>query len=63
MRPDSPNANSPTPEWAKKGVTIVRVPGDKQRYEFADYQKYLEFMDELEERRGSLVGVNVARRA
>ena len=60
---DRPNTK-PTPEWAKKGVTIVRVPGEKPR-EFPDYQEYLLFMGELETRLrpDELNGVYVARRA
>jgi len=61
----SERANTkPTPEWAKKGVTIVRVPGEKPR-EFPDYQDYLKFMRELPARLQPdvLADVYVARRA
>ena len=53
-----------TPEWAKKGVTIVRVPGEKPR-EFSDYQQCVAFLDELDARLKPevLAGVYVARRA
>jgi len=48
-------------------VPLVRARGrclvPAMPREFPDYQDYLAFMDELEARRGTLVGVNVARRA